>query len=52
MVEFIGESEIRLELSKADPDVFGGGEGSRAVSLTLFCFGDGGFRGKRDLFDR
>ena len=51
MVEFIGESEIRLELSKAGPDVFGG-EGSRAVSLTLFCFGDGGFRGRRDLFDQ
>ena len=48
----IGEGEIRLELSNAGPDALDGGGGGCAVGLTLFCFGDGGFRGRRDLFDR
>ena len=44
MVEFSGESEVDPELGEAVSNVFDGGEGSRTVGPSPFCFGGGRFR--------
>ena len=51
MIELIGEDEIRLEFGEVVSDAFDGGEGIFPLGPSLLCFGDGGFRGRRGLFD-
>lgn len=46
-----GEGEVGVELGKDVSSAFDGGEGGYAVSMSLFCFCDGGFHRRRGFSD-